>query len=79
MTDHASDCVGGAQGYPAPPLGKAVAATGGGGKIDFPSNGPPPCKITLHANLTFPQGAPFVPANEALDADMLSIGGGCPP
>ena len=68
-----------AQGFPAPPIGKAVAATGGSGKIEFPVNGPPPCLISIHANLTFPPGAPFVPAIEPLDADMLSIGGGCPP
>ena len=40
---------------------------------------PDPCVITLHANLCFPEGAPFVPANEPLDADALPISGGGPP
>ena len=78
VTDHASDCVGGNNGYPAPPIGKAVKATGGSGKIDFPPNGPH-CTVIIHANLSFPPGAPFVPANEPLDADMLVVSGACPP
>ena len=78
VTDHASDCVGADNGYPGPPLGKAVKATGGGGKIDFPPNGAS-CFVTIHANLSFPKSAPFVPANEPLDADMLTISGACPP
>jgi hypothetical protein len=78
VTDHASDCVGGNSGYPAPPIGLAVKATGGGGKIDFPPGGPH-CTVIIHANLTFPVGAPFVPANEPLDADMLIVNGACPP
>jgi hypothetical protein len=78
VTDHAGDCVGGDNGYPAPPLGKAVSATGGGGKIDFPLQGPH-CLVSIHANLTFPPGAPFVPAHEPLDADMVPITGACPP
>ena len=79
VTDHASDCMGGlAGGYPDPPIGKAVSATAGGGKIDFPINAPY-CFVSIHANLSFPKGAPFVPANEPLDADMVAISGACPP
>jgi hypothetical protein len=79
VTDHAADCVGGAAGFPGPPIGASVTATGGSGKIDFSSNGPPPCVVTLHASLTFPKTAPFVPVSEPLDADSLAINGACPP
>ena len=77
VTDNASDCKPGGGGFPQPPLGAAVQATGGGGKIDFPSSFPQ-CFITIHASLSFPKSAPWVPANEPLDADMLPISGGCP-
>jgi hypothetical protein len=78
VTDHASDCAGGNNGFPGPPLGSAVKATSGGGQIDFPASGPH-CFITVHANLIFPEGAPFVPVNEPLDADMLAVTGACTP
>lgn len=78
VTDHASDCVGGNNGFPGPPIGMAVKATGGSGKIDFPPSGPH-CTVTLHASLAFPKGAPFVPASEPLDADMLVVSDACPP
>ena len=76
VTDHASDCVGGNNGFPGPPLGAAVQATSGAGKIDFSG---PPCVVAIHANLSFPKGAPFVPASEPLDADSLLINGACVP
>jgi hypothetical protein len=78
VTDHASDCASTNGNFPAPPIGKSVKATGGKGTIDFPANGPH-CFVTVHASLSFPQSAPWVPANEPLDADMLMIEGACPP
>jgi hypothetical protein len=78
VTDHASDCEATNGGYPAPPIGKAVKATSGSGKIDFPSNGQH-CFVTLHVSLSFPKSAPWVPASEPLDADMLTVTAACPP
>lgn len=79
VTNHASDCVPGANGYPAPPIAAAVKATGSSGKIDFLGGGPSPCTVTIHASLTFPKTAPFVPMSESFDADNLFINGACPP
>jgi hypothetical protein len=78
VTDHASDCVSGNGGFPAPPLGAAVSAIGGAGKIDFAASGPQ-CSVTVHASLSFAKGAPFVPANEPLDVDLLLVNGACIP
>lgn len=61
------------------PIGASVPAMGGGGKIEFSSNGLPPCVVTVHGSLTFPETAPFVPASEPLDADSLIVNGACPP
>lgn len=78
VTDHASDCALPNGGFPPPPVGASVKATSGTGKIDFPPSGPT-CFVTIHASLSFPKGAPWVPAIEPLDADALKVGGACSP
>lgn len=78
VTDHASDCKLVNGGFPPPPLGTAVQATGGVGTIAFSPNFPP-CDLTIHASLSFPKGAPWVPANEPLNVDLLEVSGICPP
>ncbi|MEP7122106.1 MAG: hypothetical protein ABJE95_14400 [Byssovorax sp.] len=78
VTNHASDCAIGNSGFINPPIGASVQASGGTGKIDFPSNGPH-CTALLHATLEFPQGTAFAPASEPFDADMVVINGACPP
>jgi len=78
VTDHASDCKLMNGGFPPPPIGAAVQATGGSGKVNFSTNFPQ-CDISIHASLSFPKGAPWVPVNEPLDVDQLKVSGVCPP
>lgn len=72
ITNHASDCSL-SNGYPAPPVGSSVQASGGTGSltIDSPFF---PCKITIHATVSFNQPGP---SNESIDAQQLEVSGGC--
>jgi hypothetical protein len=75
VTDHASDCAL-TNGYPAPPQGSSAQATKGAGSITI-DNPFFPCKVTIHATLSFDAQAPWVPLSEPLDADQLDVSGGC--
>jgi hypothetical protein len=73
ISDQASDCEAGAQPT------HAVGATSGVGTLTFtlPLDGFFPCDVSIHGTLSFPPGEPWVPASESLDADGVTVEGGC--
>jgi hypothetical protein len=64
ITDHASDCALEADGLPVMPLGQVVQAQRGCGTITTA------CSLHVQATLSFPAAYPWVPASDALDADV---------
>jgi hypothetical protein len=77
VTDAASDCKGPPGGFPMPSgQGAKPSDATGSVKQDQTMN---PCFVSVHLTLTFEPAAPWVPPQEALDADMLPIQGACGP
>jgi hypothetical protein len=75
ITPSASDCAVGPGGYPVMSA-QAVGANGGMGDLKHDSTGLP-CNVSIHATLTFPPGAPWVPSLDQLDADNLLVSEFC--
>jgi hypothetical protein len=79
ITNHASDCVFSPSGWFDPPIDQSAEAIGGTGSMTLTH--PPgmfdPCSVSVHGTLEFAPGAPWVPAVEPLNADDVSIVGGC--
>lgn len=75
VTDHADDCLPWPGGFPPPPLGASVAATGLTGNVAISL---PPCTVSLVGSVSFAPGPEWVPEVEDLEIDNLEIQGGCP-
>jgi hypothetical protein len=77
ISNHASDCALGPNGYP-PQIPGAVQTSGGMGGLKQDSTNFP-CLLSIHATLTFPPGPAWVPSIDQLDVDALGVQGGCLP
>jgi hypothetical protein len=75
VTDHVGDCTL-PNSYPDPPVGGSAEATSGTGLLTI-DNPFLPCKITIHATVSFDAQAPWTPLTEPIDADQLEVSGGC--
>lgn len=73
VTNNVSDCTM-SMGFPPQPMTFA-SATSGMGTIVVP--GGFPCAVDVHATISYDPVAPWVPANESFDIDMLNVDGGC--
>jgi hypothetical protein len=64
ITDHAGDCALGGDGMPLTPQGQTVQAQSGCGMLTIG------CSVYVQATLSFLPVYPWVPASDALDADI---------
>jgi hypothetical protein len=62
---------------PWPPPEVSELAVDGAGVIDFVPGQVGPCEVSIHAKLFFTAAAPWVPTQEAMDADGIPVEGGC--
>lgn len=73
VTPDVNDCTM-SMGFPMPPATYADAVSGMG-TITIQGNFP--CSVDVHATISYDPKAPWVPASEPFDVDMLNVDGGC--